>query len=104
MRCFVLGLLLFFCGCAGRTEKIGSAVIDSVNGSEEVWNISHDDSLSGEDMQESKDPISGEEVWGIRLRVADVTPTGLTADLRAVRRESDRRVADRPYVLVGATR
>ena len=78
MRCFVLGLLLFCCGCAGRTEKIGPAVIDSVNGSEEVWNISHDDSLSGEDMQESKDPISGEEVWGIRLRVADVTPTGLT--------------------------
>ena len=78
MRCFVLGLLLFCCGCAGRTEKNGSAVIDSVNGSEEVQSLFQDDSLSGEDTQESKDPISGEEVWGIRLRVADVTPTGLT--------------------------
>lgn len=78
MRCFVLGLLLFCCGCAGRMEKNSPAIIDFVNGSEEVWNISHDDSLSGEDTQESENAISGEETWGIRLRVADVTPTGLT--------------------------
>ena len=78
MRCFVFGLLLFCCGCAGRTEKIGPAVIDSVNGSEEVQSLFQDDLLSVEDTQESKDLASGEEVWGIRLRVADVTPAGLT--------------------------
>ena len=78
MRCFVLGLLLFCCGCAGRTEKIGPGVINSVNGSEEVQSLFQDDLLSVEDTQESKDFASGEEVWGIRLRVADVTPTGLT--------------------------
>lgn len=78
MRCFVLGLLLFCCGCAGRTEKIGPAVIDSVNGSEEVWKLFQDDSLLGKDTRGSKDLTSGEEVWGIRLRVADVMPTGLT--------------------------
>lgn len=77
MRCFVLGLL-FCCGCAGRTEKIGPAVIDSVNGSEEVWKLFQDDSLLGKDTRGSKDLTSGEEVWGIRLRVADVMPTGLT--------------------------
>ena len=78
MRCFVFGLLLFCCGCAGRTEKIGPAVIDSVNGSEEVWKLFQDDSLLGKDTRGSKDLTSGEEVWGIRLRVADVTPAGLT--------------------------
>lgn len=78
MRCFVLGLLLFCCGCAGRTEKNGPAVIDLVNSSEEVQSLFQDDLLSVEDTQESKDLASGEEVWGIRLRVADVTPTGLT--------------------------
>lgn len=78
MRCFVFGLLLFCCGCAGRTEKIGPAVIDSVNGSEEVWKLFQDDSLLGKDTRGSKDLTSGEEVWGIRLRVADVMPTGLT--------------------------
>lgn len=79
MRCFVLVLLLFCCGCAGgRTEKIGPAVIDSVNGSEEVWKLFQDDSLLGKDTRGSKDLTSGEEVWGIRLRVADVMPTGLT--------------------------
>lgn len=78
MRCFVFGLLLFCCGCAGRTEKIGPAVIDSVNGSEEVWKLFQDDSLLGKDTRGSKDLTSGEEVWGMRLRVADVMPTGLT--------------------------
>lgn len=78
MRCFVFGLLLFCCGCAGRTEKIGPAVIDSVNGSEEVWKLFQDDSLAGKDTRVSEDLTSGEEVWGIRLRVADVTPAGLT--------------------------
>lgn len=78
MRCFVLGLLFFCCGCAGPTVKNGPEFIDSVNDSEEVWNIFHDDSLSGKDRQENKDVISGEKVWGIRLRVTDVTPTGLT--------------------------
>jgi len=79
VRCFVLVLLLFCCGCAGgRTEKIGPEVINSVNGSEEVQSLFQDDLLSVEDTQESKDLASGEEVWGIRLRVADVTPAGLT--------------------------
>ena len=79
MRCFVLGLLLFCCGCAGgRTEKIGPEVINSMNGSEEGQSLFQDDSLSGKDTRVSEDLTSGEEVWGIRLRVADVTPTGLT--------------------------
>ena len=77
MRCFVLGLLLFCCGCAGRTEKNGPAVIYSMNDSEEGQSFFQDDSLAGKDTRVSKGLTSGEEVWGIRLRVADVTPTGL---------------------------
>lgn len=78
MRCFVLGLLLFCCGCAGRTEKIGPEAINSMNGSEEGQSLFQDDSLAGKDTRGSEDVTLGEEVWGIRLRVADVTPTGLT--------------------------
>lgn len=77
MRCFVLGLLLFCCGCAGRTEKNGPAVIYSMNDSEEGQSFFQDDSLAGKDTRVSKGLTSGEKVWGIRLRVADVTPTGL---------------------------
>lgn len=77
MRCFVFGLLLFCCGCAGRTEKNGPAVIYSMNDSEEGQSFFQDDSLAGKDTRVSKGLTSGEEVWGIRLRVADVTPTGL---------------------------
>ena len=79
MRCFVLGLLLFCCGCAGgRMEKIGPEVINSMNDSEEGQSLFQNDSLAGKDTRVSKDLTSGEEVWGIRLRVADVTPMGLT--------------------------
>ena len=60
-------------------EKNGPAVIYySMNDSEEGQSLFQNDSLAGKDTRGSKDLTSGEEVWGIRLRVADVMPTGLT--------------------------